>query len=68
MRASPVVALPTLPAKLVNPEITVGGRTIKFPVESKAEAIWSFNLTDCKVYGPKGDVICDVRPRRGARS
>lgn len=60
---SPVVALPTLPAKLVNPEITVGGRTIKFPVEFESGSYLEFqSLTDCKVYGPKGDVICDVRP------
>lgn len=61
---SPIRALPTIEARWANPAVTVGGRTLVFPVEMKSGRYLEFkSLTDCKLYGPDGELLCDVMPR-----
>lgn len=61
---SPVRALPTVKAKLRNPSVTLGGKTITFPVEIESGQYLEFHSpTDCKLYGPAGEVLCDVTPQ-----
>jgi len=60
---SPVRALPTVKAKFRNPAVTIAGRTIRFPVEIESGSYLEFHsMTDCKLYGPGGDLICNVQP------
>lgn len=60
---SPVKAIPIVKAKLRNPAITIGGKTIRFPVEIETGCYLEFNsASDCKLYGPKGDLISEVKP------
>ena len=60
---SPIRALPTVKAKLRKPTVTVRGRTIRFPVEIESGCRLEFRSpTDCKLYGPTGDRIADVKP------
>ena len=61
---SPIRALPILPAKLRHPAVTVGGKTITFPVDIETGQFLEFrDLDDCKLYGQKGEEICDVKPQ-----
>ncbi len=61
---SPIRALPTVKAKLRNPAIALGGRTIRFPVEIESGQYLEFNSpTDCKLYGPAGELIGEVTPQ-----
>ena len=61
---SPIRALPTVAAKLRNPAVSVGGKRIVFPVEIESGSYLEFrSLTDCKLYGPKGELLADVRPQ-----
>jgi hypothetical protein len=61
---SPIRALPTLKAKLRNPSVTLGGKTIMFPVEIESGQYLEFRSpTDCKLYGPAGEVFADVTPQ-----
>jgi len=60
---SPIRALPIVPAKLRHPSVTVGGKTITFPVDIETGQFLEFRgLNDCKLYGPKGEEIRDVEP------
>jgi hypothetical protein len=60
---SPVKALPLAKATLRNPAITVSDKTITFPVEIETGCYLEFaSMGDCKLYGPKGEVIREVRP------
>lgn len=60
---SPIKALPMVKAKLVNPTVTVGGKSIRFPVRLESGSYIEFrSMTDCKVYGPKGELISTVKP------
>ncbi|MFA6562538.1 MAG: hypothetical protein WCV00_11580 [Verrucomicrobiia bacterium] len=64
---SPVRALPTLKAKLRNPSVTLGGKTITFPVEIESGQYLEFRSpSDCKLYGPTGEVLGDVTPQGDA--
>lgn len=64
---SPIKALPLVNGKLVNPAITVGGKTINFPVEIESGCYLEFNsMTDCKLYGPQGALIREVKPEGDA--
>ena len=61
---SPIRALPTVTAKLRNPAVSVGGKRIVFPVEIESGSYLEFrSLTDCKLYGPKGELLADVQPQ-----
>ena len=61
---SQIKALPLVEASLKNPSVTINGQTIIFPVELKS---WSYieykSPSDCKVYGPKGEVLAEITPQ-----
>lgn len=60
---SPIKALPLKNVKLGNPAITVGGKTIAFPVEIESGYYLEFrSMSDCKLFGPKGELLCEVKP------
>ena len=60
---SPVKALPLSKSVLRRPTVTVGGKTLTFPVELESGSYLELNsLTDCKVYGPKGELKQEVKP------
>ncbi|HOJ75485.1 MAG TPA: hypothetical protein PL151_18290 [Phycisphaerae bacterium] len=60
---SPIKAIPLRPCTLRNPSVTIGGRTITFPVELKSGQYLEFtSLDDCKVFGPKGEELATVKP------
>ncbi|MBU4460889.1 MAG: hypothetical protein KJ579_10005, partial [Verrucomicrobia bacterium] len=49
---SPIRALPTVETVWTNPAVTVGGRTLVFPVAMKSGSYLEFrSLADCKLYG-----------------
>jgi hypothetical protein len=59
-----VRALPTVKAKLRNPAVALGGKTITFPVEIESGQYLEFHSpTDCKLYGPAGEILGDVTPQ-----
>ena len=60
---SPIKAIPLMQAKLKNPAFTIGGRTVVFPVEMESGCYLEFySVTDCKLYGPQGELISEVMP------
>lgn len=60
----PIKALPLVPGKLVNPAVTVGGKTVTFPVEIPAgHYLELLGPDDCKLYGPAGDLVREVKPQ-----
>ena len=60
---SPVKAIPMVEGIIKNPEITINGKTIVFPVEMKSGSYLEFNsISDCKLYGPKGELLAEVTP------
>ncbi|MCP4644871.1 MAG: hypothetical protein GY851_30795 [bacterium] len=60
---APVKALPVVDITLRNPSVTVGGQRITFPVNIATGSYLEFRgLNDCKVYGPKGELIAEVKP------
>ena len=64
---SPIRALPTVKAKLRNPAVMLGGKTITFPVEIESGQYLEFRSpTDCKLYGPAGEALGDVIPQGDA--
>ena len=61
---SPIKALPLMNAKLSQPAVTVGDKTITFPVEIESGCYLEFHsMSDCKLYGPQGELIGEVEPR-----
>jgi len=61
---SPVRALPTVKAKFHNPRVSCGGRTITFPVDMESGRYLELrSASDCKLYGPTGELICKVEPQ-----
>jgi hypothetical protein len=60
---SPIRGLPIRPTKLRNPSLTIGGKTITFPVDIETGQYLEFRAPDdCKLYGPNGEEIRDVKP------
>ena len=60
---SPIRALPLVAAKVARPAVTVGGRTIVFPVEMEPGSYLEFrSMTDCTLYGAKGELLAEVAP------
>lgn len=58
---SPVYATPLVKAKIRNPRVTVGGRTLLFPVEMESGSYLEFKPpSDCKVFGPDGSLLQEV--------
>jgi hypothetical protein len=63
---SPIKALPLVQGKLVNPSVAIGSTRITFPVEMESGAYLEFaSMTDCKLYGPKGELLREVTPQGG---
>lgn len=61
---SPIKAVPLVKAKLIYPAVTIGKKTIIFPVEIESGCYLQFNSTsDCKLYNPQGELICEVQPQ-----
>ncbi len=59
---SPVRATPLVKAKIRNPRLTVGNRTLRLPVEMESGSYLEFNSpADCKVFGPDGAFLQDVK-------
>ncbi len=59
----PIKAIPLVPLKLVNPVVTVGGVSLRFPVVMESGSYLEFfSADDCRLYGPKGELLQDVKP------
>lgn len=57
----PVKALPLVSATIENPTVTIGGEKIIFPVSMESGMYLELNsASDCKLYGPKGELIKEV--------
>lgn len=57
-----IKALPMVSALLENPEITVNGQKIVFPVKMESGMWLELNsATDCKLYGPKGELLREIK-------
>ena len=60
---SPIKALPLVKAKLANPRVTIGGRTIIFPVTMETGSYLEFHsASDCRLYDPQGKLVQEVNP------
>lgn len=60
---SPIKALPLVSQKLVNPAVTIDGKTLTFPVEIESGSYLEFNsMADCKLYDREGAMVADVKP------
>jgi len=59
---SPVRATPLVKAKIRNPRLGVGDATLQLPVEIESGSYLEFNgPADCKVFGPDGGFLQDVK-------
>jgi len=59
---SSVRATPLVKAKIKNPRLTVGDRSLLLPVEMESGSYLEFNSPDdCKVFGPDGGFLQDVK-------
>jgi hypothetical protein len=57
----PVKALPLTPVTIRYPEVKIGDEKIVFPVEMEPGMYLELrSQTDCKLYGPEGEIIQDV--------
>jgi len=60
---SPVKALPLVKAILINPSVKIDNTTIVFPTRIESGCYLEFYSTsDCKLYNPQGELICEVTP------
>lgn len=60
---SPIKALPLQYKKLTNPTITIGGKTLTFPVQIESGSYLEFNsISDCKLYNAAGAMVSEVKP------
>ncbi|MDO8589073.1 MAG: hypothetical protein Q7T82_18755 [Armatimonadota bacterium] len=63
---SPIKALPLAKGKVKNPRVTIAGETVVFPVEIESGSYLEFRSdADYVVYGPKGELLAEVRPEGG---
>ncbi len=61
---SPIKALPLVKSKLSQPKLTLGGKTLVLPVDLESGSYLEFHsMTDCKLYGAKGDLLAEVVPQ-----
>lgn len=61
---SPIRGLPLVKAKLTNPTIIIGDRRIAFPTSIESGCYLEYNsMTDCKLYGPGGELLAEVTPK-----
>jgi hypothetical protein len=60
---SPIKALPLVSQRLSRPALTLGGRTVVFPVDIETGQYLELGGPgDCKLYSAKGEFMSDVRP------
>ena len=60
---SPVKAIALDNASLVNPAVTIGGKTLSFPVQIDTGSYLEYHGPgNCAVYGPRGEEIAPVTP------
>jgi len=63
VRMGSVKALPLRPAKLINPSISIGDKSLMFPVELESGSYVEFeSLEECKAYDAKGNLLGDIAP------
>ena len=61
---SPIKALPLKHAKITNPAVTLGDRTLRFPTQLETGCYIEFiSMSDCKVYDAKGEVKAELKPQ-----
>lgn len=66
-RIGAVKALPMISATIKNPSVTIGGKTVVFPVEMTSGSWIEYNSADdCILYGPKGETIAKITPKGAA--
>nr|HPI71872.1 hypothetical protein [bacterium] len=59
---SAVKALPLMSATIENPSITAAGRKVTFKTKMASGMVLEFySAEDCKLYGPKGEFLQDVK-------
>lgn len=59
----PIKAMPMVACTMKNPEVTVNGKVLIFPVEMQSGSYLEFNaVNDCVLYGSKGEVLTKVVP------
>lgn len=59
----PIKALPMVSSFIENPSVTIGGKTIVFPVRMESGMYLEFlSEDDCRLYGSKGELIAEVKP------
>jgi hypothetical protein len=57
-----IKALQMVPITIIDPEITIGGEKMIFKVKMESGMYLEFNsLSDCRLYGTKGEFIRDVK-------
>ena len=60
----PIKALNHVKTKLSNPSVSIGGAKISFPTQMESGCYLEFrSMADCKLYGPKGELLGDVKPQ-----
>ncbi len=61
---SPIKALPYVTTRLANPSVTIGGKRITFPTQLESGYYIDFRSSaDCKVYGPQGELVGEIKPQ-----
>ncbi len=61
---SPIRALPAFDTKVINPSISVAGRTITFPVTIETGSYLELRSPgECRLYGRQGERLTDVKPQ-----
>ena len=64
---APIKALPLVETAIANPSVTIAGKTVRFPAEIPTGCYLEYRSpTDCKVYGPKGELLSEVTPEGDA--
>ena len=59
----PLKALPLRKSRLSRPSLSIGLKTLTFPVDMETASYLEFNtLDDCKIYDARGELIGQVRP------
>ncbi len=62
----PVKAIPLIPVTIENPSITIGEQKMVIPVKMESGMYLELlSPTDCKLYGPKGELIQEVKLTNG---
>lgn len=56
--------MPLVNTRLIKPAVSIGDRTIVFPVEIESGCYLEFNSpSDCKLFNRSGKLLSDVKPQ-----